>query len=221
MAVSRDQIETRGRVNQKLRTRAALLGAARELVAQGRMPTLSEVADAAMVSRATAYRYFPTLEALLVEVPLDRDAPTPASLFGKGAPDDPEERVVLVQHALYDLARDHEAEFRIFLRSSLTRSPGDEGAAREPLRGARRDALLTEALAPLAEELPPDEVERLKAALAMLVGVESMIVLRDVMRLPHDDARRLGEWAVRQLIRAARRAPGPVEATRDEASRAS
>jgi hypothetical protein len=41
----------------------------------------------------------------------------------------------------------------------------------------------------------------------MLVGSESMVVLRDVLRLEHEDARDAGEWAVRQLVRAARRSP--------------
>src|SRR5579862_1725422 len=110
------------RLRQKLRTRAALLAAARDLVAQGTTPTLAAVADGALVSRATAYRYFPTQEALLLELPLDVAAPTVASLFGADAPSDPEDRVALVQNALYDLARDHETQFRLFLRSSLLRS---------------------------------------------------------------------------------------------------
>jgi AcrR family transcriptional regulator len=48
-----------GRVNQKRRTRAAIVAAAIELVEQGQSPTVAEVADAALVSRATAYRFFP------------------------------------------------------------------------------------------------------------------------------------------------------------------
>jgi AcrR family transcriptional regulator len=197
--------ETRERVRQKLRTRAALLAAARDLVAQGKAPTVTEVADAATVSRATAYRYFPTQEALLIEVPLDVAAPTVASLFGDDrAPADPEDRAALVQNALYDLARDHETEFRLFLRASLMRSVA-EGGTHDPFRGARRSALLDEALAPLAHELPAAEIEQLKIALSMIVGVESMIVLRDVLRLEHDEARAAGERAVRQMVRAARR----------------
>jgi AcrR family transcriptional regulator len=174
---------------------------------------VTEVADAALVSKATAYRYFPTQEALLVELPLDEDAPTVGSLFGDGAPADAEERAALVQNALYDLAREHETEFRVFLRASLTRSLRDGNGGGDPLRGARRDALLAEALAPLADELPLEEVERLRTAVAMLVGVESMIVLRDVLHLDHDDARQVGEWAVRQLVRAARH--GMDDATED------
>ena len=197
--------ETRERLRQKLRTRAALLAAARELVAEGKTPTLAQAADAAMVSRATAYRYFPTQEALLVELPLDVAAPTVASLFGDGAPSDPEDRAALVQNALYDLARDHETEFRLFLRSSLMRSLAEADGSRDPFRGARRLDLLDEALAPLVDELPAEEIEQLRTTLSMLVGVESMIVLRDVLRLDHDPARAAGERAVRQMVRAARR----------------
>ena len=195
---------TRERLRQKLRTRAGLLEAARGLVEQGRAPTVAEVADAAMVSRATAYRYFPTQEALLVEVPLDVAAPTVARLFGDGAPSDPEDRAARVQNALYDLARDHETEFRLFLRSSLMRSLSAPAGAPDPLRGARRLDLLDAALSPLAGELTAEEIDRLRTALSVLVGVESMIVLRDVLHLDHEEARAAGEWAVRQLVRAAR-----------------
>jgi AcrR family transcriptional regulator len=55
------------RANQKSRTRAALVEAAARLLRDG-PPTVAEAADAARISRATAYRYFPTQEALLVEV---------------------------------------------------------------------------------------------------------------------------------------------------------
>ena len=196
--------ESRERLRQKLRTRAALLDAARSLAEQGQTPTVAEAADAAMVSRATAYRYFPTREALLVELPLDVAAPTVSSLFADGTPSDPEDRAALVQNALYDLARDHETEFRLFLRSSLMRTASASDGASDPFRGARRLELLEAALAPLAGELPAAEVGRLRTALSMLVGVESMVVLRDVLRLDHDEARAAGEWAVRELVRAAR-----------------
>ena len=194
----------RERLNQKLRTRTLLLRAARELVSEGKTPTVAAVADAAMVSRATAYRYFPNPEALLAEVPLDVAAPTVQSLFGDGAPADPEDRVALVQNALYDLSREHESELRLFLRAAITRSLQDKDDTADPFRGARRVALLDEALRPLADELTREELEQPKTALAMLVGGESLIVLRDVLRLDHDEARTRAEHAVRQLVRATR-----------------
>src|SRR5436309_4111550 len=121
------------RVAQKLRTREALLTAARELAAQGKPPTVARAADAATVSRATAYRYFPTQEALLVEIPIDIAAPTIQSLFDNDtAPHDPEDRAALVQNALYDLARDHETEFRLFLRNTLLRALEHPDGTEEP-----------------------------------------------------------------------------------------
>jgi len=179
--------------------------AARELTAEGKVPTLAETADAAQVSRATAYRYFPTQESLLVELPLDVAAPTPRSLFGAAdAPIDPEDRAALVQNALYDLARDYETEFRLFLRNALLHATGKPAGARDPFRGARRTRLLDAALEPLAGELDATEIEDLKVELSMLMGVESMIVLRDVLLLDHEQARTAGERAVRRMVRAAR-----------------
>ena len=60
-----------GREKQKGRTRAALIAAGLKLVQAGEAPTVAEVAEAADVSRRTAYRYFPTQEELLIEIGLD------------------------------------------------------------------------------------------------------------------------------------------------------
>lgn len=193
------------RVSQKLRTRRALLDAARDLVAAGSTPTVPEAADAAAVSRATAYRYFPTQDALLVEVALELDAPSVDSLFaGDDVPAEPEDRVALVQNALYDHMREHDVQFRLFLRNALLRSV-DAKRSREPLRRAGRVELLRAALEPLEGELDTARLDQLKSTLALLVGTEASIVLRDVLRLDHEQARAHGETAVRQAVRAARR----------------
>ena len=53
------------RPNQKMRTRKDLLQAASRLMQRGQKPGLDEVAEESLVSRATAYRYFPSMEGLL------------------------------------------------------------------------------------------------------------------------------------------------------------
>jgi hypothetical protein len=74
----------------------------------------------------------------------------------------------------------------------------------EPLRRAGRLEVLDAALEPLEGELDNESLERLKRALSILIGTEATIVLRDVLRLDHEQARDSGEWAVRQMVRAAR-----------------
>src|SRR5512145_2055964 len=71
-----------GRVNQKQRTRQALLAAAGELLAAGASPSLADVAEHALVSKATAYRYFASADALIAEVMFDRDFPSVDQVLG-------------------------------------------------------------------------------------------------------------------------------------------
>src|SRR6201986_5280495 len=62
-----DRKPPKTRDRQTRRTKRALLAAADEIFAEGRVPTVADVAERADVARATAYRYFPTQEALLLE----------------------------------------------------------------------------------------------------------------------------------------------------------
>src|SRR5215218_6024509 len=54
-----------GRTRQKQRTRDHLIAAARELISAGDTPSVEEVAEAAGISRPTAYRYFASQAELL------------------------------------------------------------------------------------------------------------------------------------------------------------
>lgn len=56
-----------GRTNQKQRTRMAIVAAARDLIGTGAEVTMPAIARAALVSEATAYRYFPDLPSLISE----------------------------------------------------------------------------------------------------------------------------------------------------------
>src|SRR6201996_6993470 len=89
-----------GRVNQKLRTRNAIIAAATELSRTGREVTMPEVARAALVSEATAYRYFPDLASLLQEA-IAGQLPGPEKALGavRGSTD-PVTRVAAVTEFL-------------------------------------------------------------------------------------------------------------------------
>ncbi len=181
------------RENQKRRTRADLLRAARKLMNAGGQPTVADVADSAGISRATAYRYFSTPDELLSEAILDVVAETIQ------VKDDPSAKATDVPARLqdligqvFDMVSDHDAAFRAFLATNLT-TPGAR-------RGGRRLSWIDTALRPTKADLPEDEYARLKNALAFLTGIETQIVLQDICGLERVEAKTTAFWIASALL---------------------
>jgi AcrR family transcriptional regulator len=196
-----------GRVNQKRRTRAAIVAAAVELVEQGKTPTVAEVADAALVSRATAYRYFSTQDYLLFEAALETTrSDIDRELEENTLPEDPEARLEMLIDALQKRIIDKEAAFRTLLRLSLEQSPQEERhdgeTAPSMLRGGGRVGWIQEILAPVEERFEEADFRRLVAALSLCMGIEALIVLRDVCALEPEEAEEVSHWAARTLLRS-------------------
>lgn len=195
-----------GRVNQKRRTRAAIVNAALELVRQGATPTVAQAAEAALVSRTTAYRYFPTQESLLLEVAVHTDVDEIEELIARPPEDgDPVDRLLQVirdlnRHVLADEVR-YRMAARLYIDMWL--SAVAEGEEAPVVREGRRIRWFTDVLAPLRDELSEEGFARLIAALSLVAGAESMIVLRDVAHLDEESAVEVAEWAAKALISAA------------------
>jgi AcrR family transcriptional regulator len=194
-----------GRVNQKRRTRAAIVKAAKDLLDQGVAPTVAQAAEAALVSRTTAYRYFPTQESLLVEVALDVDVDEIERIVATPVETDgAEERALVVLDLFNRHVFDAEAQYRTALRLYLDRwldaaARGDD----EPiLREGRRRRWYEESLAPLRSSVDADAWDRLVTALCLLGGPEAMAVLRDVCQLDQDTGRAVTRWAAETLLRS-------------------
>ena len=196
--------ETPGRPNQKSRTRKDLLRAASRLMAAGRSPSLEEVAEAAMVSRATAYRYFPGVEALLTEAALDLAMPDGERFFEGDASAEPLERLLRADAAVAAMIRANEAALRAMLIHSLQQgqSGGVDGL---PRRQNRRTPLIEAALAPARERFAPWLHDRLVKALALVIGTESMVAFKDVLQIADDEADAVRRWMIRTLYEAAAR----------------
>ena len=190
-----------GRPNQKSRTRKDLLRAAARLMQAGKSPTLEEVAEEAMVSRATAYRYFPGVEALMTEAALDVAMPEADSFFADDPSAEPLERLLRADAAVAGMIRANEPALRAMLIHSLQQGLAGGGV---PVRQNRRTPLIEAALAPGA--LAPWVRDRLAKALALVIGTESMLAFKDVLALPDDEADAVRRWMIRALVEAARRA---------------
>lgn len=195
--------DTAGRPNQRRRTRKDLLDATSKLMRQGRRPSLEEVAEAALVSRATAYRYFPSIEALMLEATLDVAAPSADEVL-RNAPADPVARVERVDAAFEVMMSANEAGLRMMLAQSLQRSLAADGA-KLPKRQNRRSPLIEAALEPVRKQFRPVDLQMLSRALALVIGTEGMVVFKDVLQVSDAEARKVRRWTIRALVEAARK----------------
>ena len=188
--------ELGGRVNQKTRTRQALVAATRTLLAQGILPTMEGAAAAASISRTTAYRYFPNLYALLVAAYPHIEQ---RSLLGPDPPEDPVARLELVAESHIHRILQNELEMRAVLRLSLEgiRPP------QLPMHSGLRIAWIEDALAPLRGQLPDDELRRLIHGIGATLGIEAFVWLTDIAGVPREEAAAIIRANALALLRSA------------------
>lgn len=197
--------------NTRLRTRKQLLDAANRLLKNNVSPTLEEIAEEALVSRATVYRYFPNVDALLNEAGLDLSFPSAETILA-GAPDDPAERLVLIDHAVDTMIDANEPSLRHMLIHSLKLSLA--GSAEPGVkRQNRRLPLIEAALLPVMDDLPTETAKRLVSTLALFIGTESMLVFKDVLGMDRTAAAETKDWAIRALVAAALQDTQAVKST--------
>jgi AcrR family transcriptional regulator len=177
---------------------------------QGRTPTLEEVAEEALVSRATAYRHFPSVEALLVEASIDVAMPEAGALFRDEPSRDPVVRLLRAETALHDMILANEPALRTMLAHTIQRGIHADEHSQLPRRQNRRTPLIEAALEPARDQFKPGSLRMLAQALALIMGPEAAIVIKDVLQLDDADARKVKRWAIRALVEAAKR-----PATRD------
>jgi AcrR family transcriptional regulator len=189
-----------GRVNQKARTRRAIVAAARELALAGSDVTMPEVSRLALVSEATAYRYFPDLVSLLGET-LDGLWPSPAEALAPVADSpDPVGRVVFACEFLLRGVLGFQGAVRAMISATITRP--DLAAVRPGVRFG----LIDHALAPFEATLTagdPGTLPRLRQSLAVVVSAEALFVLTDLCRLSPDEAIASAAGTAAALVAAA------------------
>ena len=203
MIVSRQD----GRFNQKRRTRRAIIEAASNLVRAGQQPSVAEAAEAALVSKATAYRYFPTQHSLLLEVGFEAIHPSAQSLL-EGAPeDDPGARFETVLRAVHAYMTAEEPLFRTLMKVTQERwLESRDRAEQDPVvREGRRLEHIDAVIQPLQDKLDSEGLARLRCGLAHVFGIEPIAILKDVCGLDSAEALMVLEWVGNTLIEASTR----------------
>jgi AcrR family transcriptional regulator len=194
------------RANQRRRTKAAIMEGARTLLREGKVPSVADAAEAAGVSRATAYRYFPTQGALVQEA-VDAVLVGELSAWEERLGDAGEltERVQHYVSLIFGLMRENEALMRGYLLLALeqwAKVQAGEELGEEPIKRGGRLEAIGATLEPFTDQLTDEAIRRLSAALSLLVGIEAHIIFRDIWGLDDDEARGISLWMARVLAEA-------------------
>jgi AcrR family transcriptional regulator len=173
-----------GRSNQKERTRSAIVTAAGEAITSGGEVTMPDVARRALVSEATAYRYFPDLASLLREALQGIWATAEQTMRPVAGSADPVERIRFAAEALLHEVLEYQGAVRAMIAASITRPSAG-------WRPGRRLGLIDEALRPLNDTMAigdPAGFEQLKRSLAVVVSAEALFTLTDLCGLTPETA---------------------------------
>jgi AcrR family transcriptional regulator len=207
--VYHDGVKRDLRFHQKERTREALVVSAKELARRGSAPTVAEAAEHARVSRATAYRYFPTQESLMTEVSDVTPAVVPVeemlkALSASGDELSAEQRLEKLLDAFNPIVVKEEVSLRSAARVYLDTwlDARRRGEAAPKVREGRRLRWLDTALEPVRRKLPKTEWRRMRAALSLTIGIDSLIIMKDAAGLDDEEALAVLRWAALALLRA-------------------
>jgi len=200
MKRSNDSTEMSG---PKERTLRLLREAARELLRTGGPLTVPAAADLAGVSRATAYRYFPNNDVVVLQATLslvddqldDINGPAPTTT----TPSELAARSANLVRTTAAWAFDHETALRTMLRLSLE----PEREYMKPRRGlTNRNHWIAALLQGLPTDVPQHARDRLANALVPLFGSDAIVWTTDMADLPREQAIDLLVWMAQVLVKA-------------------
>jgi AcrR family transcriptional regulator len=178
----------------------------------GHVPSVAEVAVRAKVSRATAYRYFPSRTLLVSAV--THASLGPVRSYQSTNPDG-RERLRELFDKTFPRFKEYEAQLRAAVQVSLEQWALERAGLleEEHYRRGFRVGILAHALEPMAKQLPTATLNRLHQSLSIIYGIEPHIVLKDIWGLKDRDVEQLAAWIVDALVDAALREAKALAAT--------
>lgn len=179
----KEEYINKGRTNQKQETRSKILAGAHYFIEKGLDFNLEDVAKRSGISRATIYRYYSNSEVLATEAILDISTISPNELYEQIKEQPLESQILAIQDYFNSLTINHENAFRKYLSSAIIPS------SPEIKRGARRIKALELVLANTI--LPDKKQKELANLLTMFMGIEPMIIAKDVAGLNDEQANEL------------------------------
>ncbi|MEI9534012.1 TetR/AcrR family transcriptional regulator [Moellerella wisconsensis] len=185
------------------RTYYLLIGTAMAMFEQGVMPSISELATEAGVSRATAYRYFPTQSDLITATVNESLGPI---LTWRPKSDKTEERISELINYSYPRMFEHEGALRAALQVSLqqwaeTRSQhnNEDPKAKRFQRGNRKK-ILSMVAEPMESEFSSDIIDKTIKAFSVIYGSEILLVLKDIWKMDNAQVMAMIQWMAKAIL---------------------
>ncbi|APC13088.1 MULTISPECIES: TetR/AcrR family transcriptional regulator [Providencia] len=186
------------------RTYVLLVTTALDLFEKGAMPSVSELALEAGVSRATAYRYFPTQTDLITAVVNESLGPI---LTWRPQSVKTEERIDELLTYAFPRMFEHEGVLRAALQASLQqwaqgRSTPLSIKDKRLERGNRKD-ILTMVTSPMKSEFPQEIIDKVIRAFSVIYGSEIFLVLKDIWKMEDSQVTELAQWMAKAIMNQA------------------
>jgi AcrR family transcriptional regulator len=186
----------------RARTYRRLLTHAMSMAKGGRLGSVAEVAAAAGVSRATAYRYFPSRSQLVSSIV--EESLGPVRRFRSSAQDG-RTRLQELFEETFPRFREFEPHMRAALQLALEHWARERAGTldEQPYRRGHRAHILANAAAPLRQQIGSAGFARLIRALSLIYGIESYVVLKDIWGATDRQVQAIARWAADALVVAA------------------
>ncbi|ATM97651.1 TetR family transcriptional regulator [Yersinia frederiksenii] len=183
----------------RARTRRLLIDTAMSMYEQGAFPSITEVANAAQLSRATAYRYFPTQSALVSAMVDESLGPI---LSWQPTQPDARQRIAELLSFAYPRMLQHEGVLRAALHLSLQQWADDRNHSNneDKLVRGNRKRLLKLAVEPLEGKLEPEALQRVIYAFSLIYGSEVFMVLKDIWHLDEAGIQDVTQWMGKAIL---------------------
>ncbi|WP_340618497.1 TetR/AcrR family transcriptional regulator [Xenorhabdus entomophaga] len=187
------------------RTYQLLINTALTLFEQGAMPSVSELALEAGVSRATAYRYFPTQSDLIAATVSASLGPI---LTWRPQSEKTEERIAELLNFAYPRMFEHEGALRAALQVSLqqwaeVRSLSSTEPKKKQLERGNRKEILSMVTSPMKNSFSPELIDKVIKSFSVIYGSEIFLVLKDIWKLNNDQVIEIAKWMAKAIINQA------------------
>ena len=189
----------------KKRTYDRLIETAIEALEQGKDISITELSDRTGISRATAYRYFPTKTDLISAVV---EQSLSLIFLWQSDKENVEDRINDFLAFAFPQMIKHEGTLRAALSLSLKQWADERSQLTEKtkklVRGNRKE-ILSNLLQPIKEQLPDELYNKVIHSISIIYGSEIFMVLKEIWNFDNEQMITLSQWIAKAIINQARR----------------